>query len=156
MLISLSQWLFARKSLVDFDVIVKRTSTAVLYRLYCNRSQKWHHKMAKTKRTKYFSSFMGGVENPLWGFTILFCCGIFRFDSLKCHRYMLENLWLSQSIGHRRQCCIVFTVINHKSGTIKWSKQSEQSTFLLLWEVWRTHFGVLPFCFVVEYFGLIV
>ena len=50
----------------------------------------------------------------------------------------------------------VFTVIDHKSDTIKWSKQSEQSTFLLLWEVWRTHFGVLPFCFVVEYFGLIV
>ena len=47
-------------------------------------------------------------------------------------------------------------VIDHKSDTIKWSKQSEQSTFLLLWEVWRTHFGVLPFCFVVEYFGLIV
>ena len=47
--------------------------------------------------------------------------------------------------GHRRQCCIVFTVIDHKSDTIKWSKQSEQSTFLLLWEVWRTHFGVLPF-----------
>ena len=52
-----------------------------------------------------------------------------------------------------RQCCIVvFTVIDHKNDTIKWSKQSEQSTFLLLWEVWRTHFGVLPFCFVVEYF----
>ena len=40
----------------------------------------------------------------------------------------------------------------HQATTIKWSKQSEQSTFLLLWEVWRTHFGVLPFCFVVEYF----
>ena len=49
----------------------------------------------------------------------------------------------------RRQCCIDFTVIDHKSDTIKWSKQS---TFLLLWEVWRTHFGVLPFCFVVKYF----
>ena len=35
-------------------------------------------------------------------------------------------------------------------------KQSEQITFLLLWEVSkRTHFGVLPFCFVVKYFGLI-
>ena len=44
------------------------------------------------------------------------------------------------------------TVIDHKSDTIKWLKQNEQSTFLLLWEVWRTHFGVLPFCFVVEYF----
>ena len=35
---------------------------------------------------------MGGVEEDLlWGFTILFCCGIFQFDRLKCHRYMLEN-----------------------------------------------------------------
>ena len=52
--------------------------------------------MVKTKRTKYASSFMGGVEeNPLWGFTMLFCYGIFRFDrfdNLKCHRYMLQNL----------------------------------------------------------------
>ena len=31
-----------------------------------------------------------------------------------------------------------------------------KSTLLLLWEVSKkTHFGVLPFCFVVEYFGLI-
>ena len=54
--------------------------------------------MVKTKQTKNVSSFMGGVEeNPLWGFTMLFCCGIFRFDRLKCHRYMLENCDLAKA-----------------------------------------------------------
>ena len=43
--------------------------------------------MVKTKRTKYVSSFMGGVENPLWGFTILFCCGIFRVIQRLRSRY---------------------------------------------------------------------
>ena len=56
---------------------------AVFYRLYSYRSQKWHHKIVKTRRAKYFSSFLGGVEEyPTLGFTILFCCGIFGFDEV--------------------------------------------------------------------------
>ena len=44
--------------------------------------------------------------------------------------------------GHRQEFSIVFIRIDHKNDTIKCSKQSEQSTFLLC--------GVLPFCFVVK------
>ena len=107
-LISLSQPLSQLRS-TFLDFIAKRTSTVVFYRLYSYISQKWHHKMFWTRRTKYFSSFMGGVENtrlraegdsasqdsveeyPLWSFTILFCCRTFWFGRLKCHRYIYRE-----------------------------------------------------------------
>ena len=51
---------------------------------YSYSSQKWRHEIVKTRRTKYWSSFSGDVEDyPLWGFNILFCCGIFRFLEVK-------------------------------------------------------------------------
>ena len=65
-------------------------------------------KWSKQSEQSIFSFFMGDVEENFgvfllmffhWemskrtlGFTILFRCGIFRFNRLKCHRYMLENL----------------------------------------------------------------
>ena len=47
--------------------------------------------MFKSKRTKYFSSFMGDVEEYPVRYPFCFVAElIFCFDRLKCHRHMLE------------------------------------------------------------------
>ena len=50
-----------------------------VFRCFCKKDidGSFVSSLFKTKRTKYFSSFMADVEeNPRWGFTILFCCRI--------------------------------------------------------------------------------
>ena len=81
-----------------------------VFRCYCKQGHRRQfciaftvidHKNDTIKWSKQSEQSMGGVEeNPLWGFTMLFCCGIFRFDRLKRHQYMLENLMLDLKVGH--------------------------------------------------------
>ena len=51
---------------------------------------------------------------------------------------------------------MVFTLTDHKNDAIKCSKQDKQNTFFFMGDVEEyLHLGVLPFCCVMEYFGLI-
>ena len=72
-------------------------------------------KIVKTRRTKYFSSFLGVVEEyPLGGFTILFCCRIFRFDEVKMSLIHVRKFVTQPK--HITDCGVGF-----KSGTLELS-----------------------------------